>query len=255
MRGGWRHTRLLPGLTLRLTRGLGPGYQTGLRLTHSDYAAKSAAARLLEIATRNADELLGEARAEAASIVATARTDADRLTESSQAQAEQLTASASVEADRVLAAAHAEAERVHAELDQTRAEQNAELDGHRTTVLADLAERQAALEAELARLQQLEQEHRNRMRKLPDPAARADRTESPPWGSAHAERGPVRVTGRAVGLQASEARVGHRRRRNDAPRRGHHPHAVDPLSQAGRRLRPVGRCRRRSAPESCRPRR
>jgi cell division septum initiation protein DivIVA len=124
----------------------------------------SAAARLLEIATRNADELIGEARAEAASIVAMAQTDADRLTESSQAQAEQLTASARAEVDRVLAAAHADAARVHAELEQTRAEQNAELDRHRTTVLADLAKRQAALEAEVARLQQLEQEYRNRMR-------------------------------------------------------------------------------------------
>jgi hypothetical protein len=92
----------------------------------------SAAARLLEIATRNADELLDEAKTEAASIVATAQ---------------------------------AEAEQVHAELEETRAEQNAELERQRTTVLADLAERQAALKAEVARLEQLEQEHRNRMRK------------------------------------------------------------------------------------------
>jgi len=48
-------------------------------LTTHEYSANagdgtSAAARLLEIATRNADELLGEARTEAASIVATAQT-------------------------------------------------------------------------------------------------------------------------------------------------------------------------------------
>lgn len=124
----------------------------------------SAVARLLEVAARNADELLGEARAEAASIVATAQSDADRLTGSSQAEAEELRASASAEADRVLAAAQAEAERTHAELEQTRAEQNAELDRQRTTVLGELAEQQAALEAEVARLQQLEQDHRDRMR-------------------------------------------------------------------------------------------
>lgn len=90
-----------------------------------------AAARLLEIATRNADELLAEARTEAASIVSMAQTDADR---------------------------------VRAELDQTRAEHDTELDRHRTTVLGDLSERQAALEAEIARLRQLEEDHRNRMR-------------------------------------------------------------------------------------------
>jgi cell division septum initiation protein DivIVA len=72
----------------------------------------SAAARLLEMATRNADELLGQARAEAASIVAAAQIDADRLTESSQAQAERVSASARAEVDRVLAAARAEAARL-----------------------------------------------------------------------------------------------------------------------------------------------
>jgi cell division septum initiation protein DivIVA len=91
----------------------------------------SAAARLLEIATNNADELIGEARAEAASITAAARADA---------------------------------ERVRAELEQTRVEQNQELERHRATVLADLAERQGVLEAEVARLAQLEEDNRTRMR-------------------------------------------------------------------------------------------
>ena len=79
-----------------------------------------AAARLLEIAARNADELLDEARAEATSIVTAAQTDADQLTASSEAQAKELTESAGAEADRVLAAAHTEADRVQAELEQTR---------------------------------------------------------------------------------------------------------------------------------------
>lgn len=91
----------------------------------------SAAARLLEIATRNADELLEEAKAEAASITA---------------------------------AAHADAERVHAELEQARTQQNDELDRRRATVLAELGDRQAALEAEVARLENLEQEIRVRTR-------------------------------------------------------------------------------------------
>ena len=107
-------------------------------MTEDEHGARtrdgvSAAARLLEIATRNADELLGEAKAEAASITA---------------------------------AAQADAERVHAELEQTRTEQNDELNRHRTTVMAQLAERQAALEAEVARLEHLEQEIRAQTRRL-----------------------------------------------------------------------------------------
>ncbi len=101
-----------------------------------------AAARLLEIATRNADELVGEAKAEA-----------DRLTTSARA-----------EADQILAAAREEAERVHAELEQRRAQETADLDRHRTTVMSEVTERKAALEAEVGRLQQLEQDHRDRMR-------------------------------------------------------------------------------------------
>jgi DivIVA domain-containing protein len=101
-----------------------------------------AAARLLEIATRNADELVGEAKAEAA----------------------QLTTSARAEADQILAAAREEAERVHAELEQRRVQETADLERQRTTVLSEVTERKAALEAEVSRLQQLEQDHRDRMR-------------------------------------------------------------------------------------------
>ena len=123
-----------------------------------------AAARLLEIATRNADELVGEAKAEAASLVATARADADRLTAASQAEADRLTTSARAEADQILAAAREEAERVHADLEQRRVQETADLDRHRTTVMTEVTERKAALEAEVSRLQQLEQDHRDRMR-------------------------------------------------------------------------------------------
>ena len=41
--------------------------------------ATSPAARLLEIAARNADELLGEAKTEAAAIVATAQAEVERV--------------------------------------------------------------------------------------------------------------------------------------------------------------------------------
>ena len=162
----------LGGTALRPTRR-GPygvtNPQGGRTLTTDEQGASAgdgtrAAARLLEIAARNADELLDEARAEATSIVTAAQTDADQLTASSEAQANELTESAGAEADRVLAAAHTEADRVQAELQQTREVQTAELEQYRTTVLSELAERKNSLEAEVARLEQLEEEHRNRMR-------------------------------------------------------------------------------------------
>jgi cell division septum initiation protein DivIVA len=80
-----------------------------------------AAARLLEVAAPNAEELLAEAKAEA----------------------DQLTASAREEADQILTAARTEAQRVRANLEETRAQHN----------------------AEIARLQQIEQDHRDRMRR------------------------------------------------------------------------------------------
>ena len=113
-----------------------------------------AAARLLEVAARNADELLEEARAEAASIVA---------------------------------AAHADAKQVQAELEQERRQQSDELDRDRTTALAELAglaERRAALEAEVAQLEQLEQENRDRIRTyLTDQLAQITSTPDPDAGS------------------------------------------------------------------------
>ena len=63
-------------------------------------------ARLLELAARNADELVAEAEAEA----------------------EQVRQDARGEADRVLGEARAEAERVRAELETTRADLTAEID-------------------------------------------------------------------------------------------------------------------------------
>lgn len=94
---------------------------------HSTLDAADAAVRLLEIATRSADELIGEAKAEAASLVATAQADADQLAAASKAKAERLTASARAEADQLLAAARAEAERVQVVSEQKRTQQAAEI--------------------------------------------------------------------------------------------------------------------------------
>jgi hypothetical protein len=68
-------------------------------------ASSSAAARLLEIAARNADQLLAEAEAEA----------------------DEMRASARAEADEVLTEARTEAERVRSELEQSRIEANDEI--------------------------------------------------------------------------------------------------------------------------------
>jgi len=68
-------------------------------------ADSSRAARLLEVAARNADELLADAKAEA----------------------QHLTASAREEADRLLTEAREEARRVRADLEETRAQHNAEI--------------------------------------------------------------------------------------------------------------------------------
>jgi DivIVA domain-containing protein len=90
-----------------------------------------AAARLLEMATVNADQLVCEAKAEAASLVAAANDDA-----------EQITSSALAEAGRV----------------------SADLERHRESVLAEVAGRKAALEARVDDLQRLEAESRERLR-------------------------------------------------------------------------------------------
>jgi cell division septum initiation protein DivIVA len=73
--------------------------------------SSSAAARLLEIAARNADQLLTEA----------------------QAEADEMRASAREEADELLTQARTEAERVRSELELSRTEANDEIAGLRET--------------------------------------------------------------------------------------------------------------------------
>lgn len=71
----------------------------------SDGQGSRGAARLLEVAARNADELLTEATAEAEQLVAAAREQADEL----------------------MSGARADAQKVRAELEETRAELNADV--------------------------------------------------------------------------------------------------------------------------------
>lgn len=101
-----------------------------------------AAARLLEMAARNAEELLDEVKSEATVLVARAQVDADQLAAASQADADQLTTSAKAEADQLVAAAKSESEAVYGRLEEERTQRT----------------------AEIARLTRLEQEHRDALR-------------------------------------------------------------------------------------------
>lgn len=82
-----------------------PGGSPGVAPSAGAGDSSRAAARLLEVAARNAEELLVEAKAEA----------------------EQVTASAREEAEQLLRTARAEAQRVRDELEQTRDQYSAEV--------------------------------------------------------------------------------------------------------------------------------
>ena len=125
----------------------------------------AAAARLLEIAVVNADQLLTEARSEAAATLASAHAEAEQITAGIIAEADQVAAAARAEGEQVTTAAHTEAEMVRARLEEHRIEQTAELNRHRTAVLSELAERKATLEVDVDRLQQQERGHRDHMRR------------------------------------------------------------------------------------------
>jgi vacuolar-type H+-ATPase subunit H len=100
------------------------------------------AARMIELASVTADQLVADARTEAESLVTTAQAKADEILEASRTEAKQ----------------------VAAELTRNKEEQTAALDHERTTALAGLAEEKAALEAHIATLGQLQSDHRSQLR-------------------------------------------------------------------------------------------
>lgn len=83
-----------------------------------------AAANVLEMAARDAEVWLAEARTQADALVSGARAEAEALVRAGHAEADRLTASARKEADLLLTDARAEAERVRAELEMARSEHN-----------------------------------------------------------------------------------------------------------------------------------
>ena len=104
--------------------------------------ASSAAARLLEIATRNADELVGEAKADAEKIVGEARTKAERLEAESKVKTDRLESDARTRSQM---------------LDSETAERRQQLFG-------DLEKEKDKLDAEVETLRAFEREYRSRLR-------------------------------------------------------------------------------------------
>jgi DivIVA domain-containing protein len=137
------------------------GDQGGAQPTPDTTAAVT---RLLELAARNADELMAEVQVEAASLRESTQADVQEMLASARADAERMVAGAQEQADELVSAARAESEGVLTRLEEKRADEVAELNRHRTAVLSEVAGRKAALEAEVARLEQLENDFRTRMR-------------------------------------------------------------------------------------------
>lgn len=104
--------------------------------------ASNAAARLLEIATRNADELVEDAKNEADKIIGEARTKAERLEAESKARAERL------ETD-----AHTRAQMLDSETSERRQQ-----------MFGDLEREREKLNGEVENLRSFEREYRSRLK-------------------------------------------------------------------------------------------
>ncbi|GAB3657761.1 cell wall synthesis protein Wag31 [Nocardioides korecus] len=115
--------------------------------------AGAAATRLLELATRNADQVVAEAEEQAATIVGSARTDAESLRARAQEETEKLKADTRTEADRVAEEARGRSQR----LDE-------ETEGRRRAALEDVEREKSRLDAEVDTLRAFEREYRSRLR-------------------------------------------------------------------------------------------
>ncbi|WP_436698283.1 DivIVA domain-containing protein [Nocardioides sp. BYT-33-1] len=104
--------------------------------------ASNAAARLLEIATRNADELVEDAKNEADKIVGEARTKSERLA-----------SEAKIKSDRLESDARTRAEMLDAETAERRAQ-----------LFGDLEKERDKLSAEVETLRSFEREYRSRLK-------------------------------------------------------------------------------------------
>jgi DivIVA domain-containing protein len=115
--------------------------------------ASSAAARLLELATKNADELVEEAKGQADQIVGEARSNAERVETEARSKAERMETEARTKAERMESDARTRAER----LDQETAER-------RTQLIGKLEQERDRLTQELEELRGFEREYRSRLK-------------------------------------------------------------------------------------------
>jgi DivIVA domain-containing protein len=104
--------------------------------------ASSAATRLLELATRNADEVVTEAIAEAEQIVGRARTEAERLEAETKSKTDKLEQEARSRAQNL----------------------DTEVDGKRREMLGDLEREKRRLDTEVEDLRGFEREYRSRLK-------------------------------------------------------------------------------------------
>lgn len=126
--------------------------------------AGTRAARLLEIAASNADELVAEAQAEAEVLLRQARTEAEELTTTTKTEAERRTADAKAKAEEVTAIAKAEAEEVTRTAKADADALGAQTERRRQELLGELVREKAALKQEIEHLRTFEREYRNRLR-------------------------------------------------------------------------------------------
>ena len=131
--------------------------------------ASNAAARLLEIATRNADELVDEAKNEADKIVGEARTKAERLESESKTKADRLEADARTRAQM---------------LDSETAER-------RRVMFGDLEKERDKLNGEVENLRSFEREYRSRLKSYFSQQLEALNTGSDSAGPAGGEDTPA----------------------------------------------------------------
>src|SRR6478735_2880834 len=104
--------------------------------------ASSAATRLLELATRNADEVVTEAIQEAEQIVGAARTEAERLEAETKSKADKLEQEARARAQNL----------------------DSEVEGKRREMLGDLEREKRRLDTEVEDLRGFEREYRSRLK-------------------------------------------------------------------------------------------
>lgn len=112
----------------------------------ADGSAGSRAARLLEIATRNADELVAETQAEAEALLARARAEAAQLTDDARRAADELGAETERSREEMLGELDRRKRGLGAEIDQLRAferEYRSRLREYLTAQLATLDDEEA----------------------------------------------------------------------------------------------------------------